>query len=187
MTELWKSFSWVIPILALLTFLLLIFIYIWKQQSGKIRWADLIPIVFTTVSVGGIFLITLSAIAPGVPLDGTTNLIPFSNLKLNLIYRNHLDVPIRNLLANIALFIPFGFFISWLIRTKKWMMVKATLFGSLLSLTIEILQFYLPLGRSTDIDDWLMNTVGAFIGAFFFLLFIKSYKLYKLNSKYMNR
>ncbi|WP_409253877.1 VanZ family protein [Bacillus sp. SCS-153A] len=180
MIQLWRQFSWVIPILALVTAALVTTVYIWKSYRGKgeVRWADLIPVLFTLISTGGIFLITLSPLAPGVALEGNTNFQPFDNLRLNLVYRNHLEIPIRNLLANIVLFIPFAFFYAWWIRKRKWIVVKATLAGSILSILVELIQYILPLGRSTDIDDWLMNTSGSLIGGLLFLLFSKACKRY---------
>jgi glycopeptide antibiotics resistance protein len=180
MIQLWRQFSWVIPILALVTATLVTVVYIWKnnKSKGEVRWADLIPVLFTLISTGGIFLITLSPLVPGVALEGGTNFKPFDNLKLNLVYRTHLDIPIRNLLANIVLFIPFGFFYAWWIRNRKWVVIKTTLAGSFLSIMVELIQYLLPLGRSTDIDDWMMNTLGALVGGFLFLLFIKTCKKY---------
>jgi glycopeptide antibiotics resistance protein len=176
MIQLWRQFSWVIPILAMITVTLVMTVYLWKKQKGEVRWADLIPVLFTLISLGGIFLITLSPLVPGVALEGTTNFRPFDNLKLNLVYRNHLDVPIRNLTANIILFIPFTFFYSWWIRKRRFILLKSTVAGSTLSLSVEVIQYLLPLGRATDIDDWMMNTFGAFLGGLLFLLFIKIWK-----------
>jgi glycopeptide antibiotics resistance protein len=176
MIQLWRQFSWVIPILAMVTAALVMTVYLWKKQKGEVRWADLIPVLFTLISLGGIFLITLSPLVPGVALEGTTNFQPFDNLKLNLIYRNHLDVPIRNLIANVVLFIPFTFFYGWWIRKRRFILLKSTLAGSALSVSVEVIQYLLPLGRATDIDDWLMNTFGSFLGGLLFLLFMKLWK-----------
>jgi glycopeptide antibiotics resistance protein len=176
MIELWRQFSWVIPIMALATATLIVVVYIWKQRKGVVRWIDLIPILFTLISLGGIFLITLSPLVPGVAIQGETNFQPFDNLKLNLVYRNHLDVPIRNLSANIALFIPFAFFYAWWVRKGKWIIIKTTFVGSFLSLFIEFAQYQLPLGRSTDIDDWIMNTLGTIVGAILLVIILKLYR-----------
>ncbi|WP_421384830.1 VanZ family protein [Bacillus salacetis] len=181
MIQLWRQFSWVIPILALVTATLVTAVYIWKKQKGEARWADLIPVLFTLISTGGVFLITLSPLVPGVALEGNTNFQPFDNLRLNLIYRTHLDIPIRNLLANVVLFIPFAFFYAWWIRKRKRVLIKTTLAGSFLSIIVELIQYLLPLGRSTDIDDWMMNTLGSFLGGLLFLLFIKVCKKYSLR------
>ena len=45
---------------------------------------------------------------------------------------------------------------------------KAILTGFLTSLAIELCQ--LPLGRGSDVDDLILNTLGAFLGYLIFLL-----------------
>ena len=62
---------------------------------------------------------------------------------------------------NAVMFAPFGFLLPVLWRgCRKWSVT--TLAGFLLSLTIEILQMFCF--RATDVDDLLMNTLGAFLG-----------------------
>ncbi len=68
-----------------------------------------------------------------------------------------------NIIGNITMFIPVG--IVWPVCFKKLDSVwKATAAGAGLSLFIEITQllFY---ERSSDVDDLLLNTTGALIGA----------------------
>ena len=62
---------------------------------------------------------------------------------------------------NAVMFAPFGFLLPVLwCKCRKW---KVTvLAGFLLSLTIEVLQMFCF--RATDVDDLLMNTLGAFLG-----------------------
>ena len=64
------------------------------------------------------------------------------------------------LLGNIAVFIPMGFFLPLLFRKADFK--RTMLFGFSLSLCYELLQ--LPLDRSTDIDDLILNTLGTLIG-----------------------
>ena len=62
---------------------------------------------------------------------------------------------------NAVMFAPLGFLLPVLWRgCRKWSVT--TLTGFLLSLTIEILQMFCF--RATDVDDLLMNTLGAFLG-----------------------
>ena len=69
---------------------------------------------------------------------------------------------------NAVMFAPFGFLLPVLwCKCRKW---KVTvLAGFLLSLTIEILQMFCF--RATDVDDLLMNTLGAGFGFFAAWLF----------------
>lgn len=70
-----------------------------------------------------------------------------------------------NVVGNILLFVPFGFFISSYMNSQK--VNRPILITLITSLTIELVQMFI--GRSFDIDDILLNCVGGLIG---FLLYI---------------
>ena len=72
-------------------------------------------------------------------------------------------------LSNIAVFVPFGFFLGeWIAslnRTGSWRrvgLVAMAAFG--LSLSIECLQLFLQVGFF-EVTDLVMNTLGGFVGA----------------------
>lgn len=80
---------------------------------------------------------------------------------------------IKQVLGNVILFIPLGFFISLFKNVK---LIHVFMLGFFCSLTIELLQGVagLYLGffyRSMDIDDVIFNTLGAIIGYFIFRWF----------------
>ena len=70
------------------------------------------------------------------------------------------------LLGNIIMFMPLGFFLALLWRRWKWW--KSLLAGFCTSVSIEFIQFFI--GRSTDIDDVILNTTGALVGFWIFCL-----------------
>lgn len=70
------------------------------------------------------------------------------------------------LLGNIIMFMPIGFFPALLWR--KWRWWKSLLTGFCASTAIEFIQFFI--GRSTDIDDVILNTAGALAGFWVFCL-----------------
>ena len=70
------------------------------------------------------------------------------------------------LLGNIGMFLPLGFFPALLWRRPRWW--KSLLVGFAASVTIEFVQFFI--GRSTDIDDVILNTAGAVLGYWLFCL-----------------
>ena len=75
-----------------------------------------------------------------------------------------------DLALNTAGFVPAGFFICatlFRLRRGKHSAALATVAGLLLSLTIEILQAYIPM-RNSGITDVITNTFGAGIGAAFY-------------------
>ena len=90
------------------------------------------------------------------------NLVPFTEI---FRYPIGSKLFIYNVIGNILIFVPFGYFVSGYIKANK---VSHILFISILtSLTVELVQ--LRIGRSLDIDDILLNVVGSIIG---FLLYI---------------
>lgn len=72
--------------------------------------------------------------------------------------------PVFNTLGNIALFVPLGMLTVMLWRHTARPVLRTVLAGLLFSLLIETTQFLFALGR-TDIDDLLLNTLGAAVGA----------------------
>ena len=81
---------------------------------------------------------------------GDINLIPFQTFgQLRYV-----------LLGNIIMFVPFGFFPGLLFRSFNWK--RALLSGFCITAFIECWQ--LCVGRAFDIDDLLLNTLGAFCG-----------------------
>lgn len=70
-----------------------------------------------------------------------------------------------NVVGNIVMFIPFGYFISTYIKPKR--ILPILIVSALSSATVEFVQACI--GRSFDVDDILLNVVGALIG---FLLYV---------------
>ena len=68
--------------------------------------------------------------------------------------------------GNIVMFLPIGFCTGLLWRNNRWW--KSALIGCGCSAGIEFIQFFI--GRSTDIDDVILNTTGALAGYWLFLL-----------------
>lgn len=73
---------------------------------------------------------------------------------------------VENILGNIVMFIPLGVFLP-LLYDKFKSIKKTVIFAILMSISIETIQFfvrYIGEFRSSDIDDVILNTIGAFIG-----------------------
>ena len=68
-----------------------------------------------------------------------------------------------NIIGNITMFIPVG--IVWPICFSRLDTVRKTIFaGAGFTLLIEMTQLFC-LGRHTDVDDLILNTIGVVIGA----------------------
>lgn len=100
------------------------------------------------------------------------NLIPFEQT-IKLIHGISKIDFFYNLFGNIVWFVPFGIFFP-MIHKRRIGMIKTVTSGFCLSLSIEIVQYFLGTGIA-DIDDLIFNTIGALIGyliyAFFALIF----------------
>jgi glycopeptide antibiotics resistance protein len=71
--------------------------------------------------------------------------------------------------VNVLGFIPFGFFLTlWMIKTRQWsrgtIILIAVGLGALVSLTIELVQVFIPV-RDSSLMDLMCNTFGTLIGA----------------------
>ena len=67
---------------------------------------------------------------------------------------------IKNVLGNILLFIPLGFYAKYYIKPKNMIFPSIVLLLS--SITIEFTQ--LQIGRTFDIDDIILNVSGGLLG-----------------------
>lgn len=93
------------------------------------------------------------------------SLVPFEDLIRSLrpdMPTYALDLAVGNLVANVLLFVPFGFALGLRFpATPRWRLV---LVCGVLSVSVEIVQLLGHVGRSADITDVLTNTTGGFLG-----------------------
>lgn len=105
------------------------------------------------------------------------NLVPFTEI---FRYKVGSEMFMYNVIGNIILFIPFGYFVSSYISASK---VSHILVVSIISsLIVEIVQY--QIGRSFDVDDILLNVCGAILG---FLLYIALCAIKKHLPKFLQR
>ncbi len=105
------------------------------------------------------------------PHSDHVNIIPFE-YSFNCVlvaHRRHPDLMmgcLRNTIGNVVLFMPFGILLP-LLDLRFRSITKVILTAACLSLSIEAIQFALRFvgsGRAVDIDDVLLNTLGACLG-----------------------
>ena len=87
----------------------------------------------------------------------TNNFIPFREI---LRYNIGSHLFFKNVLGNMLLFLPYGFFVSYILETKE---SRLTFFLTVIaSISIEIVQ--LMIGRVFDVDDIILNVIGGMLG-----------------------
>lgn len=98
------------------------------------------------------------------------NLVPFTTVSQFLVVGNfNYKVWIINLFGNIGVFIPFGIFLPLVFGNKS---IKLLIIFESGLIILETLQLLTRRG-SFDVDDIILNTIGALIG----------YLIYRLISK----
>ena len=94
----------------------------------------------------------------------TINMVPFSTIISYIdrlvTHKINTSIVILNIFVNLILFAPMGVFIPLLFNKKINNIKKFVLFIMITSLTVELLQFLTYRG-ATDIDDVILNTIGA--------------------------
>jgi glycopeptide antibiotics resistance protein len=122
-----------------------------------------------------------ASLGPVGPGGRNYNLIPLRSIYRIAVFSPTLFDPIKILIGNIVLFIPFGFLAPIAIKKLRNSLFKTTLLAMFLSIIIELSQFLFTY-RVSNIDDVILNTLGAFIGAILIkiIFFIKS-KIYVFN------
>lgn len=105
----------------------------------------------------------------------TANIIPFKEM-----FRFSLGSKMffKNVFGNIILFLPYGFFLSYFVKLKKVKIIFAL--SLFVSFIVEIIQY--RIGRVFDVDDILLNILGAIIGYYIYRLVA-----YLLNETRLNR
>ena len=96
----------------------------------------------------------------------SSNFIPFKEM---LRYEFGTKLFFKNVVGNMIMFIPFGFFTSYFLKLKK--IYSVFILTLLTSITIETTQ--LLIGRVFDIDDIFLNIIGGLIGYFIFKIIYK--------------
>ncbi len=87
----------------------------------------------------------------------SNNFIPFKEISR---YNYTSSLFYKNVLGNVLLFIPFGYFVNTILKNKK--IIICMLITTITSLSIELIQ--MNIGRSFDIDDILLNICGGILG-----------------------
>lgn len=110
--------------------------------------------IYLALNVAGIGTIWDIGQHSGIIRINEINLIPFRS------------DGIMTYILNIIMFMPLGFLLPFIWEAFRYL-VKVLYTGFLFSLAIEISQLFN--NRATDIDDLIMNTLGAILGYFVYI------------------
>ncbi|NOU74251.1 VanZ family protein [Paenibacillus sp. LMG 31458] len=103
-----------------------------------------------------------------------SNFLPFKTILSYVFYESNKNIVIRNVLGNLVLFLPFGFLLPMFVG-RKLNYVRIIILSFFMSLVLELVQLFARVG-SFDIDDLLLNTIGATFGVITQKIIIKIIK-----------
>lgn len=158
-SSIWPSLLILITILFTMRF----FSFISKKKR-IVLYHEILNLIFVVYLMCFFYVLTFEDVD-----WSTANLIPFKEM-----FRFEIGSKmfIKNVLGNIILFLPYGFYLSYFMKLRK---VKYVAFFSLfVSVAVEIIQY--RIGRVFDIDDIILNIVGGILG----------YYLYRLGTFVLN-
>ena len=151
------------------------------KEGIAVKRSRVLHILFTTYCTLMLWLLfNRPGYVEGIPywqqLLPNLNLTPFRTLRLFFgLLNDHRPYLVRaaliNLLGNVVMFVPLGLFLP-LLFTNLRTLLRTMLAVALLITAVEITQLFTLLG-SCDVDDLILNLVGAALG----------YGLYKLTAK----
>lgn len=149
----------VIILVALIFVLYLPFFFILKRRDiGVTRQLGYLGLLYSAV-----FIVFITIILFGIPISFkpekyVLSLIPFVRFKEEA---DALKTFTTEMLPNVMIFIPIGFFIP-VVFEKKRKLYKTALIVFFITFSIEFFQYFT--GRLSDIDDIIMNLSGGIIG-----------------------
>ena len=92
----------------------------------------------------------------------SNNFIPFKEI---FRYSITSRLFIKNVIGNMLMFTPFGFFISYYLKSEK---IWVPLFIAIItSIAIEVVQLTM-IGRVFDVDDIILNVIGGIFGYYIY-------------------
>lgn len=115
-------------------------------------YQDLLMLTFMIYVICLFYVVTFQDVS-----WSTSNFVPFKEM---FRYEFGSYLFFKNVLGNMIMFLPYGFFISYYLKTEKPSIIFFLSF--LVSITIETTQ--LVIGRVFDVDDIMLNVLGSMLG-----------------------
>lgn len=151
------DFTWPMVIISCIIIISLRISYLIKNKERFVLYKELLMLGFIIYSMCLFQIVTFQDEVSW----STNNFIPFREI---LRYNIGSRLFIKNVLGNMLLFLPFGFFTSYLLDNKRPLLTVALTLVA--SLSIEVVQ--LMIGRVFDVDDIILNVLGGTFGFYLY-------------------
>ena len=132
----------------------------YNQTKEKfILYEELLKYSFVIYIISLFYVVTFQDVS-----WSSSNFIPFKEM---FRYRIFSKLFFKNVVGNMLMFLPYGFFVSYFLKLNKTKIIFILSF--IVSLTIETTQ--LIIGRVFDVDDIMLNIIGALVGYILYRIF----------------
>lgn len=116
-------------------------------------------VVSTVLYLAALYMVTLTPDGPSRTVR--VNLVPFRSIIETLTSPLSIGGTAYVLLGNVLLLSPLAVILVWLFRVRRVAVGVAILAST--SIAVEVLQSALRTGRSSDVDDLILNIAGGVV------------------------
>lgn len=138
--------------------------YIIKYKPKVIFYKEMLMFGFIIYVLCLFYVVTFQDVS-----WSTSNYVPFKEM---FRYTIGSRMFFKNVIGNMIMFLPFGFFVAYFLKLNKARYIL--LLSLIVSVTVETIQK--SIGRVFDVDDIILNVIGGLFGfiIFKFIYFLKS-------------
>lgn len=130
-------------------------IYLLKNKEHIVLYREIFMLTFVVYILCLFQIVTVQDTVSW----STNNFVPFKEI---MRYDFGTALFFKNIIGNIVLFLPFGFFVSYIIKSKD--VILPLIISIVCSISVETVQLYI--GRVFDVDDIILNVIGGVCGYF---------------------
>lgn len=144
------------PMILIMTVILISFriVAISKNKEKIVLYEELLKYSFIIYIISVFYVVTFQDVS-----WSTSNFVPFKEM---FRYPLFSKLFFKNVIGNMLMFLPYGFFVSYFLKINKARIIF--ILSTIVSITIETTQ--LIIGRVFDVDDIILNVIGGILGYF---------------------
>jgi len=132
--------------------------YLIKYKKEFTFYEEILKLGFIIYIISLFYVVTFQDVS-----WSTSNFVPFKEI---FRYEIMSMMFFKNVIGNLIMFIPFGFFMSYFLKADKKLSILVL--SVIVSSTIEVTQ--LVIGRVFDVDDIFLNIIGGIVGYYVYRL-----------------
>ncbi len=153
--------TWPIVAVSIVAIASLRIMYLIKYKPKFVLYEEILTLIFIVYILMFFQVVTYQDVT-----SYGNNFIPFKEVTRYMIGSK---LFYKNVIGNIVLFMPYGFYASYYLKLDK----KRTAFLLILLVSLSIETVQLVIGRCFDVDDIMLNIIGGMLGYFIYRILDK--------------